>query len=172
MTQNAQMNGQRWFRHELRVRYQETDQMGVVYHANYLNYFEIGRTELIRRIGMPYRQFEERGLLLPVVETELKFRLPARYDDRIAVFTMIEELNGLRIHFAYEVRRLPSDLPAAESSDDRSQARNAVLNVSAAMEPEGELLTSGRTKHVWLNRAWKPVRIDREAPDLYQLLQS
>ncbi len=126
--------------HTLRVRYQETDQMGVVYHANYLNWFEVGRTELIRELGMPYQTLEARGLLLPVIEADLKFRSPARYDDLVTVDTTVIDATNLRIRFAYEIKR------------------------------GEELLVSGGTQHVWLNRDWKPVRIDREAPDLYALL--
>lgn len=126
--------------HTLRVRYQETDQMGVVYHANYLNWFEVGRTELIRELGMPYQTLEARGLLLPVIEADLKFRSPARYDDLVTIDTKVIDATNLRIRFAYEIKR------------------------------GEELLVSGGTHHVWLNRDWKPVRIDREAPDLYALL--
>ncbi|SCW54674.1 acyl-CoA thioester hydrolase [Paenibacillus tianmuensis] len=126
--------------HALRVRYQETDQMGVMYHANYLNWFEVGRTEMIRELGMPYQALEARGLLLPVIEADLKFRSPARYDDLVTIDTKVVELRSLRIQFAYEIKR------------------------------GEEVLVTGRTQHVWLNRDWKPVRIDREVPDLYALL--
>ncbi|MBP1154605.1 MULTISPECIES: thioesterase family protein [unclassified Paenibacillus] len=131
----------RTFRHEIRVRYQETDQMGVVYHANYLNWFEIGRTEMIREMGMSYRTLEAKGLLLPVLEAELKFHQPARYDDSITILTRITEFSNLRIRFASEIHR------------------------------DSDLLVSGGTRHVWLNREWKPVRIDKEAPDLYALIK-
>ncbi|MFH5185652.1 acyl-CoA thioesterase [Paenibacillus sp. TAB 01] len=130
-----------WFEHPLRFRYQETDQMGVVYHANYLNWFEIGRTELIRSLGMPYQSIEAKGLLLPVIEADIKFRIPAKYDDSIAIRTRIEEYTNLRLQFASEIVR------------------------------GDELLVSGGTRHVWLNREWKPARIDKAAPDLYELLQ-
>ncbi|MGF9714907.1 acyl-CoA thioesterase [Paenibacillus naphthalenovorans] len=129
------------FRHHIRVRYQETDQMGVVYHANYLNWFEIGRTEMIWEMGMPYRTLEAKGLLLPVIEADLKFHQPARYDDSITILTRIAEFSHLRIRFESEVHR------------------------------ESELLVSGCTRHVWLNRDWKPVRIDKEAPDVYALIK-
>ncbi|WP_028548087.1 acyl-CoA thioesterase [Paenibacillus sp. UNC451MF] len=130
-----------WFEHAIRVRYQETDQMGVVYHANYLNWFEIGRTELIRALGMPYHKIEEQGLLLPVIDAELKFRLPAKYDDLITIRTRIEEYTHLRMQFISEIRR------------------------------GEELLVSGGTRHVWVNKEWKPTRIDKAAPELYALLQ-
>jgi acyl-CoA thioester hydrolase len=145
----------RWFRHDVRVRYQETDQMGVVYHANYLNWFELGRTEMIRELGMPYRELEERGLLLPVVEAELQFRAPARYDDSVTIYTAVEEYNHLRLQFTCEVRRLTEEEHGLQGG---------------ATEPQGELLVRGRTKHIWVNRDWRPVRIDRAAPDLFELL--
>ncbi|OXM84275.1 acyl-CoA thioesterase [Paenibacillus rigui] len=135
------MSPSSWFEHTLRVRYQETDQMGVVYHANYLNWFEIGRTELIRSLGMPYQVIEAKGLLLPVIEAELKFRMPAKYDDLIAIRTRVEEYTNVRLHFSSEIVR------------------------------GQEVLVSGGTKHVWLNRDWKPTRIDKMAPELYALLQ-
>ncbi len=105
-----------------------------------MNWFEVGRTELIRELGMPYQTLEARGLLLPVIEADLKFRSPARYDDLVTIDTKVIDATNLRIRFAYEIKR------------------------------GEELLVSGGTHHVWLNRDWKPVRIDREAPDLYALL--
>jgi acyl-CoA thioester hydrolase len=130
-----------WFTVPIRVRYQETDQMGVVYHANYLNWFEIGRTEMIRELGMPYQTIEEKGLLLPVIEADLKFRTPARYDDQITIRTCMESYSNLRVTFVSEIRR------------------------------GEELLVSGGTRHIWVNREWKPTRIDKAAPELFELLQ-
>lgn len=148
----------RWFSHPLRVRYQETDQMGVVYHTNYLNWFEWGRTELIREMGLPYRELERRGLLLPVIELDSKFRAPAKYDDAIVVWTRIAEFSPLTVRFESQVR-LAADEAADEAAEEGSSAA-----------PAGELLVSGGTKHLWVNREWKPVRIHKEAPDLYELL--
>ncbi|MEW9698317.1 acyl-CoA thioesterase [Paenibacillus sp. SI8] len=148
-----------WFHHQLRVRYEETDQMGVVYHANYLTWFEIGRTELIRELGYPYRRIEEKGLLLPLVEAAVKFRKPARYDDLIGIYTRVSDASGLRIDFDYEIRK------KAESADMDDDAQ-----ADASPEPTGELLVTGTTRHVWVNPSWKPVRIEKEAPDLWQLL--
>lgn len=150
----------RWFTHNLRVRYQETDQMGVVYHANYLNWFEIGRTELIRELGLPYRTLEASGLLLPVIELESKFRAPAKYDDRIVIWTRIVEISSLIVRFESQVRLLTDDEGASGPGQEVRE------------EPAGELLVSGGTKHMWVNREWKPVRIHKEAPDLYELLET
>ncbi len=90
---------------EIRVRYGETDRAGVVYHANYLDYFEIGRTEMLRGLGAAYRQVEEDGVLLTVVEATLRYSLPARYDDLLRVETRVLEVGGAQVRFGYEVRR-------------------------------------------------------------------
>ena len=89
----------------VRVRYAETDQMGVVYHTNFLVWFEVGRTEYIRERGMRYRDMEERGIYLPVLESHCRYLSPARYEDAVEVRTWIEELRSRRIVFAYEARR-------------------------------------------------------------------
>lgn len=141
------MNDNRWYVHHIKVRYAETDQMGVVYHANYLTWFEIGRTEMIRQLGYPYRKIEERGLLLPVVDLGMTFVKPAFYDDLVRISTRVTQCTNIRLSFEVKIERVHSE------SDE-----------------SGELLVTGYTKHVWLNRQWKPVRIDREAPDLYVLL--
>lgn len=150
------MTQDRWHQHQLRVRYEETDQMGVVYHANYLTWFEIGRTELIRGLGYPYRRIEDMGLLLPVVEAEVKFKKPARYDDLVIIHTRVIEMSSVRLHFAYEIRKISEEMTA--------------LTEGSTAEPTGELLVTGTTRHVWVNPSWKPVRIEKEAPELWQLL--
>lgn len=130
-----------WHEHAIRVRYQETDQMRVVYHTHYANWFEWGRTELIRAAGLPYRVMEDRGLMLPVTELNVQYRLPARYDDEVVIRTRLKAYSPIRVAFEYEIVR------------DRT------------------LLASGYTEHIWLNEEWKPVRLDRTAPDMYTLLQ-
>lgn len=87
------------------VRYSETDQMGFVYHANYLVYFEIGRTALIREQGFPYAELERGGLRLPVVSAELRFLAPAKYDDELEIETRLLRATGVRLEFSYQVRR-------------------------------------------------------------------
>ncbi|SVD84182.1 uncharacterized protein METZ01_LOCUS437036, partial [marine metagenome] len=90
----------------VRVRYAETDKMGVVYHANYLVWFEIGRTDLLRTIGWTYRQMESAGISLPVIEAHCEYRKPARYDDELEVTTRGELLSPTRVGFNYELRWL------------------------------------------------------------------
>lgn len=87
----------------VRVRYSETDQMGVVYYGNYAQYYEVGRVELLRQLGMSYRELEENGTMLPVLKLECKYIRPAKYDDNLKVVTKIEELPSTRIHFVHEI---------------------------------------------------------------------
>ena len=88
-----------------RVRYGETDQMGVVYHANYLSFFEIARTELIRLRGVAYSSLEEGGLRLMVTEAAMQYHSPGRYDDVLAITARLSESGPARVRFDYEVRR-------------------------------------------------------------------
>lgn len=88
---------------EFRVRYGETDQMGVVYHGNYAQYFEVGRVEWLRKFGVSYRQMEESGIMLPVVSLFTKFKRPARYDDLIKVKTQLLKIPSATIEFDYEI---------------------------------------------------------------------
>ena len=89
---------------ELRVRYAETDAMGVVHHANYFVWFELGRTEYTRAIGLPYREVEERGVRLVVVEASARFHRPARYDDVVLVRTAVDDVSKATLTFMYEAR--------------------------------------------------------------------
>ncbi|MEM9160806.1 MAG: thioesterase family protein [Verrucomicrobiota bacterium] len=90
---------------ELEVRYSETDMMGVVYHGNYLPWLEMGRTQLLKEQGIPYTELEAQGLFLPVIDVSVKYRRPAKYDDRIAVITTIAEKPFVKIILTYEVKR-------------------------------------------------------------------
>jgi len=98
------------------VRYSETDMMGIVYHANYLPWLEIGRTDLLRKNDLPYAELEKEGYLLPVLEVSVKYRRPARYDDLLTVNTLISEMPVIRIQIAYEVLRGEELLATASSS--------------------------------------------------------
>ena len=88
---------------DLRVRYAETDQMGVVYHANYLVWCEIGRTDLIRALGKPYAVFEQEGVRLAVSEATMRFKAAARYDDAIRVYTTLTDVRSRSVTFAYRI---------------------------------------------------------------------
>jgi acyl-CoA thioester hydrolase len=94
---------------ELRVRYAETDQMGVVYYANYLIWFELGRVEFMRSLGFDYKQMEvEDGCILPVIEATCRYKAPARYDDVILIDAWPVLLRGSLLKFAYRVLRAPN----------------------------------------------------------------
>ena len=91
---------------EVRVRYAETDQMGVVYYANYLVWFELGRVELLRSLGLAYSQLEtDHGCMLPVIESRCRYRSPARYDDEILIETRPAMMRGTVLKFAYLIYR-------------------------------------------------------------------
>ncbi len=115
-------------RTQVTVRYAETDMMGIVYHANYLPWFEVGRTTLLKEIGVPYRQLEEEGFRLPVLEISAKYLRPAVYDDTVEIVTVIREKPLLRIRLEYEVRR------------------------------GDELLVTGTSVHAFVDTAGRPVR--------------
>ena len=90
---------------EIRVTYAETDAMGIVYYANYLCWFEIGRTELIRNLGFPYKKLEEEGVYLPVSEVFCKYLVSAKYDDLLTIETSVDFLRRASIQFRYRILR-------------------------------------------------------------------
>jgi acyl-CoA thioester hydrolase len=110
------------------VRYAETDMMGIVYHGNYLPWFEVGRTTLLKECGLPYRDLEAQGYYLPVLEVGCKYHRPARYDDTLTVVTTLKERPLLRIRLDYEVLR------------------------------GDEKLVTGFTTHGFINKSGEPVR--------------
>jgi acyl-CoA thioester hydrolase len=90
----------------VRVRYAETDQMGVVYHSNYLIWFEVGRVEFIRQMGLDYKKMEEEGFGIAVVDAHLRYRAPARYDDELIIETRLLASRGAVIRFGYRILRV------------------------------------------------------------------
>ena len=91
------------FETSVRVRYGETDQMGCVYYGNYPLYYEVGRTEMLRSVGLSYHEMEEGGILLPVHSMNIKYIEPAKYDDLLTLRVILKELPTAKIHFHYEV---------------------------------------------------------------------
>ena len=87
----------------IRVRYGETDQMGVVYHANYVNFFEIGRTEWLRSLGYTYKSLEANGIFLPVIGIEINYKKPAKYDDVLTLETSLIEEPNIKIQFSHKI---------------------------------------------------------------------
>lgn len=102
---------------KIRVRYGETDQMGVVYHANYASYFEVGRTEWLREYGITYKSMEENGIMLPVISLEIKYKNSAKYDDLLTVKTSIKKLPTARIEFDYELLNDKNEILAIGKTD-------------------------------------------------------
>lgn len=121
----------------IRVRYAETDQMGVVHHANYLVYFEMGRTEMLRASGLDYRSVEGRGFYLVMVRAACRYRSPARYDDLLLLRTTIERVTPVRIEHSYRLECGSRLLAEGESTlacvdgDGRLQSLPAELLVGA-----------------------------------------
>jgi len=101
-------------RTRIRVRYADTDQMGVVYYANYLVWFEVGRTEWLRDAGWSYREMEADGISLPVIEAHCDYRQASRYDDEIELRTTASAVTPVRVRFDYQVVRTQADAIAAE----------------------------------------------------------
>jgi acyl-CoA thioester hydrolase len=128
---------------EVRVRYAETDAMGVAYHANYLVWFEVGRTALLEELGYPYAQLEADGIILPVVECHVRYRVPARYDEVLLVRSRCTELRGVSMVLSYRIEN----------------------------KATGTLLAEGWTKHAIVDRNMKPVKVRDVNPRLLELLQ-
>jgi len=110
----------------LRVRYAETDKMGIVYYANYFVWFEVARTDLLRELGWSYREMEHAGVSLPVIEARCDYRRPAKYDDEIDVRTEGRMISPIRMQFDYEVVRVEDGVVAASGR-----------TVHAALDPDG-----------------------------------
>ena len=115
---------------ELRVRYAETDQMKVVHHRNYLVWCELGRTDLIRRLGQSYAEIEKQGVLLAVVEANLRYHAPARYDDRIRVTTTLSEARSRSVTFEYKIEN-------ADTGEKLVTARTMLASING----EGKLVS-------------------------------
>jgi len=123
----------------LRVRYAETDKMGVVYYANYLVWFEVARADLLRSLGWTYREMEIDGVSLPVIEAHCDYHRPARYDDEIEVRTEGRVLSPVRMEFQYQVIRTHDDVVSA----------------------------TGRTVHAALDRSGKPCRLPQRVREAF-----
>ena len=123
----------------VRVRYAETDQMGVVYHSNYFVWFEIARTDLLRHGGWSYREMEADGVSLPVIVAHCEYRLPARYDDELEIRAKGAILTHVRVEFTYEIVRLS----------------------------DGATLVIGHTVHAALDRGGRPCRLPARVRALF-----
>ncbi|KGP73481.1 acyl-CoA thioesterase [Pontibacillus yanchengensis] len=125
---------------EVKVRYQETDQMGVVYHANYFVWFEIGRTAFIEDLGFYYHEMEKSGIVSPLVDANIQFKQPLRYGQTATVKTWLDYYDGLKVIYAYEIQT-----------------------------PDGETAVTGKTQHVCVKKEnFRPVSIRRVFPEWHK----
>jgi acyl-CoA thioester hydrolase len=131
-------DGAAFRRTTVRVRYADTDQMGVDYYANYLRWFEVGRTEWLRAGGWSYREMEEIGLSLPVLEARCHYRKPARYDDEVAIDARGSLASPVRLRFDYQIRRAA----------------------------DGTLLAEGHTVHAAVDGTGRPRRLPERVREL------
>ncbi|MGI8586066.1 MAG: acyl-CoA thioesterase [Chloroflexia bacterium] len=127
-----------------RVRYAETDGMGVVHHSRYLPWLEMGRTEFIREHGYTYRQMEQAGVLLTVIEVQIRYKAPAAYDDTILLHTRLAEMGRVKLRFAYQVYN----------------------------EQTGRLLAEAETTHAFVGRDGVPIRVMSRFPEVWERLQA
>lgn len=127
----------------IRVRYKDTDQMGVVYNGNYFTWFEIGRVEFLRSLGIRYLDLEKLGVYTAVAEAYCKYIKPARYDDEVVIKTRIRRLTDVRIEFEYSLYR----------------------------KEDNELLATGYTVHAFVDRNIKPINLKKKHEDIWKLLE-
>lgn len=123
---------------KIKVRYAETDKMGIVYHSNYLIYFEIGRTEFINKCGMSYSQMEEIGIMIPLLESNCRYMQGAKYEDELIVRTWIEELGAAKVKFNYSIVR----------------------------EVDQKEITKGSTLHVFVDNNFKILNLKKKFPEI------
>ncbi|MTI65658.1 MAG: acyl-CoA thioesterase [Firmicutes bacterium] len=127
----------------IKARYSETDQMGIIYHANYFSWFEIGRTEFLRSLGMEYKELENKDVLLPVIDVGCKYKVAAKYDDEIIIKTKLDNLKGVKIKFFYEIVRKKDD----------------------------KLLAEGYTQHAFVDKDLKPVNFRKNFKEAWDRLK-
>ena len=133
-------SSQRHTTSSVRVRYAETDKMGVVYHSNYLIWFEIGRTDWLRATGWTYREMEAEGIQLPVIEVHCRYRSGARYDDDVEILTRARRVSPVRVQFDYEATR----------------------------RADGALLATGYSVHATVDSDGRPRRMPAKVKDLFE----
>jgi len=127
----------------IRVQYYETDAMGIVHHSNYIRYFETARTEFFRRSGYSYDAMEKQGILMPVLGVTAEYKTPAVYDEVLLLSCWVEKLKGASVVLGYEVRG----------------------------EESGQVHVTGSSSHGFTTPDLKPIRLKKDAPEVYQLFQ-
>jgi acyl-CoA thioester hydrolase len=126
----------------IKVRYAETDMMGIVHHSRYYPWFELARTEFIKNAGMSYAEIEKNGVLLPLVETHARYIKPLKFEDEVAVITHMTKLRGASCEFGYEVYK------------------------------GYELCTTGRTLHAITDPQFRPFNLKKNKPEIWELFSS
>ena len=122
------------------VQYYETDAMQIVHHSNYIRWFEEARHDYLKRAGFPYEEIEARGIIIPVLTADCKYKAAVRFGEKVKIVSSLESFNGLRFELAYHV-----------------------------YTEDGTVLhASGRTGHCFLDRNMRPVNIKKKAPDIYE----
>jgi len=129
---------------KIKVRYVETDQMGIVHHSNYYPWFEVGRTEFIKEIGMTYSQMEAENVMLPLVESSCKYIIGARYEDELTIQTWIEELTGAKVVFKYQVVR----------------------------DSDSKIIAKGSTIHAFVNKEFRVMNLKKKNSDMWEKLNA
>ncbi len=134
--------GDTYWRYARGTNYYETDKMGIIHHSNYIRYFEEARLSWMEHNGISYCRIEQMGLLIPVMFVDCQYKLPLRYGDETEILVRLVYFDGIKMEFFYEIRR----------------------------RGDGELCTTGKTGHCFLDSEMKPVRLKREYPLLYDLM--
>jgi len=127
------MNTNRLFRHYVRVPYAHTDQMGFVYYANYLVYFEMARAEMLREVCLPYGELEKQGLFLPVVEAHCEYKTPAHFDDQLEILSQCR-IKGARLNVEYKVSRAEELIATGYTVHACVSKENKVLRPPQALQ--------------------------------------
>lgn|SRR5690606_8895004 len=161
------MDGKLLGRCLFRVRYDECDSMGITYHARYLDWFVIGRTELLRACGLKYAELERSGLFLPVLEARCRYIASTRYDDWIRLETRLFELTRTRMRFRYQVYRLPEADASAPGGDG---AETAAAKPDELLAHPGLLAAEGETSHAFVDAQHRPVDVKKRFPDVWEKL--
>lgn len=126
------------------VRYAETDQMGIVHHSNYPVWYEVGRTDFIKAMGISYSEMENRGILVPLLSLDCQYRRPALYEDELTVRTHLVRANAVKMEFEYQIFK----------------------------KGEYEPINTGHTLHGIVNHNLQPIPLKRTHPDIYEMLQN
>ncbi len=127
-----------------KVQYYETDQMKVVHHSNYIRWFEESRTDFLEKSGFSYAWMEEQGIIIPVLSVSAEYKMMVHYGEEVLIFPTVTEFNGVKMALSYQVIKAMT----------------------------GELATTGKSSHCFLDRAYRPLRLKKEFPQVYEMFMS